>query len=300
MSGATGGKRPPRLQIRPEVKTAIYDLRAQGMSMHNIACKLGVSGASVSRVLAKMGDPYESPGQKRCSLDGCERQSMYGPLGYCGMHSYRDRNGIPLDAPLMRAPAGTATPCVIDGCDRPRKSKAGYCHGHARRLKSGGEMVPEFERRMKQPEKCTFPGCTRRAQSRGYCSAHNRQQRVHGRMVDIREQTVWDTCTYSAVHHRCRQLWGRVQQYPCVECGKPAQEWAYDGKDPTELHAEGTDWEKRRSIVPYSRFPEFYMPMCKGCHKRRDMRELHDQYAEFREWRKRSRTGGGGGDEPPF
>jgi hypothetical protein len=161
-------------------------------------------------------------------------------------------------------------------------------------------MIAEFEPRMKQPEKCTFPCCTRRPIARGYCSAHNRQLRVHGRMVPIREHTVWDMCTYSAVHHRCRQLWGRVQQYPCLDCGKPAEEWAYDGKDPTELYVERTDWGKRKSIVPYSRFPEFYMPVCKACHKRRDMRELHEAYAEFRAWRKHNRNGSGSDDEPPF
>jgi hypothetical protein len=294
MSGGTAG----RPQIRPEVKSAIYNLRLQGMSMADIGSKLGISGASVSRVLAKMGDPYERPGKQRCSVDGCERQSNYGPLGYCRMHEYRHKNGIPLDAPLMRVPGGTATPCVIDGCDRSRRIKAGYCHGHARRLKNGGEMVPEFEPRMKQPEKCTFPGCTRRAQAKGYCQAHNRQLRVHGRMVDVR--TVWDSCSYSAVHHRCRQLWGRVHQYPCVECGEPAEEWAYDGKDPTELYRENSDWGKLRSIIPYSRFPEFYMPMCKSCHKRRDMQELHDDFAVFREWRKSKRTGSSSDDEPPF
>lgn len=160
-------------------------------------------------------------------------------------------------------------------------------------------MVPEFEPRMKQPDKCTFPGCTQRAYSKGYCPAHIRQQRLHGLMVAIRERTVWDACTYSAVHHRCRQIWGRVQQYPCIACGNPAGEWAYDGKDPTELYVERTDWDKRKSIVPYSRFPEFYMPMCKGCHKRRDMRELHDEYAEFRAWRMRTRNGSGSDDESP-
>lgn len=149
-------------------------------------------------------------------------------------------------------------------------------------------MVPEFEARMKQRHKCTFPGCTQRACSEGYCAAHIRQQRPHGRMVAIRERTVWDACTYSAAHHRCRQIWGPVQQYPCLDCGKPAEEWAYDGNDPTELYVEKTDWEKRKSIVPYSRFPEFYMPMCKACHKRRDMRELYEAYAQFGEWRKRN------------
>jgi hypothetical protein len=300
MSASTGGKRLPRPRINAQVKAVIHDLRAQGMTMSEISRRVGISHASVSRFLAQMGDPYERPGPKRCSLDGCERQSNYGPLGYCRMHEMRYKRGNPLDALLMRAPNGQRTPCVVEGCDRPRGGRDGYCPGHARLLRTGGEMVPEFEPRMKQPDKCTFPGCTRRADSKGYCPAHIRQQRRRGRMVAIRERTVWDACTYSAVHHRCRQIWGRVQQYPCIDCGKPAEEWAYDGKDPTELYVERTDWGKRKSIVPYSRFPEFYMPMCKACHKRRDMRELHEAYAEFRAWRKRNRNGSGSDDEPPF
>jgi hypothetical protein len=287
-------------RINSDVKAVIHDLRVQGMTMTEIGRRVGISQASVSRFLAQTGDPYQRPGPKVCSLEGCERGSNYGPLGYCRMHEYRHRAGLPLDAPLLRAPKGTANPCIIDGCDRPRKSKAGYSDGHARRVRNGGDMGAGFEPRMKQPEKCTFPDCTRRPQAKGYCGAHLRQQRVHGRMVAIRERTVWDGCTYSAVHHRCRQIWGRVQQYPCIDCAKSAEEWAYDGKDPTELYVERTDWGRHKSIVPYSRFPEFYMPMCKGCHKRRDMRELHEAYTEFRAWRKRNRNGSGIDDEPPF
>jgi hypothetical protein len=200
MSASTGGKRLPRPRINAEVKAVIRDLRAQGMTMSEIGRRVGISRPSVSRFLAQMGDPDERPGPKRCSLDGCERGSNYGPLGYCRMHEMRYKRGVPLDAPLMRAPNGQRTPCVVEGCDRPRGGRGGYCPGHARRVRTGGEMVPEFEPRMKQPDKCTFPGCTRRADSKGYCPAHIRQQRVHGRMVAIRERTVWDTCTYSAVH----------------------------------------------------------------------------------------------------
>jgi hypothetical protein len=213
------------------------------------------------------------------------------------MHAYRHRNDIPLDAPLMRSPNGTRSPCIIEGCIRPRKGRDGYCEGHARRHKSGGEMTPEFEPRMKQPEQCSFDGCTGQPQSKGYCAAHYRQLRVDGTLVELRKPTVWDICTYSAAHHRCRQLWGRVQQYPCVECGEPADDWAYDGTDSTALRRTD-DPVSVRTGLPYSRFPEFYMPLCKTCHKRRDMGVIRRKFAPLRQWRKRTRSGGD--DEPPF
>jgi HNH endonuclease len=65
---------------------------------------------------------------------------------------------------------------------------------------------------------------------------------------------------YDRAHLRVVRLWGKARLYPCIECGRPAQDWAYDGTDPT---GEGV---KRK----YSIWPEFYMPMCHRCHLRRD------------------------------
>lgn len=146
---------------------------------------------------------------------------------------------------------------------------------------------------MKQPELCNFEGCTGKAKSKGYCSAHNRQLRVHGQMVPIR--TILDKCSYIGAHHRCRALWGSAQQYPCVKCGEPAEDWAYDGMDPKELHDSRVEW-----VVTYSIFPEFYMPMCKPCHKPRDVERRQAEYELFREWHKSQRKPSSGDDCPPF
>jgi hypothetical protein len=78
-----------------------------------------------------------------------------------------------------------------------------------------------------------------------------------------------------------------------VVCGKPAADWAYDGTDPTERYYDARDYFNQvRTILPYSRFPEFYIPMCKACHKQRDMQELDDDLESFRDWRKSQRSGG--------
>jgi hypothetical protein len=163
-------------------------------------------------------------------------------------------------------------------------------------VRDTGTVTPTFQPRMKQPEFCSFDGCTGKAKSKGYCGAHIRQLRLHGRMVPIR--TIFDECTYTGAHHRCRALWGRVQQYPCIECGDPAEEWAYDGTDPSELYDTRHDW-RLRSIIPYSKFPEFYMPMCKRCHKKLDMERLQTELQQFRGWRKNQRQSFGD-DGPPF
>ncbi len=185
--------------------------------MQAIADQLGVSLTTVHRALRATGDPCPKvyTGPKRCSIDGCERISNYGPQGYCGMHEQRQKRGIPLDAPLLRAPDGQRTLCIIMGCKRPRGSKDGYCAGHARQLKETGTVTRSFQSRMKQPEKCTFDGCRGKAKSKGLCEAHFRQMRLYGRMLPIR--TIFDDCTYTGAHHRCRALWGRVQQYACIE-----------------------------------------------------------------------------------
>lgn len=67
--------------------------------------------------------------------------------------------------------------------------------------------------------------------------------------------------TYHAAHKRLAALWGSARLHPCVKCLKDAQDWAYDGTDPDELCTGGRRW---------SRYPEFYMPMCKSCHKMLD------------------------------
>lgn len=61
-------------------------------------------------------------------------------------------------------------------------------------------------------------------------------------------------------------MFGPVTDLDCIECGGPANEWAYDGTDPTERVwlSEG------KYAVRYSVWPEFYMPMCFGCHRKRD------------------------------
>jgi DNA-binding CsgD family transcriptional regulator len=282
-------------EARREREQAVFALRSTGLTMQAIADQLGISITTVHRALCVTGDPCPQvfPEPKRCTIDGCDRVSNYGQDGYCSTHEKRQQRGLPLVPELLRAPNGRRTPCIVKGCKRPRGSKDGYCPGHARQLRETGTVTPTFQPRMKQLQRCTFDGCTGKALAKGYCSAHLRQLRTHGRMVPIR--TIFDECTYIAAHHRCRQLWGGAKQYWCIQCGEPAQDWAYDGTDPTESYDSRVEW-----VVAYSRFPEFYMPMCKPCHKARDVEQRLAERRLFREWRQSQVQPFCSDDLPPF
>jgi hypothetical protein len=75
-------------------------------------------------------------------------------------------------------------------------------------------------------------------------------------------------CSYQAAHTRIRALWGRASQYPCTHCGVTSThaQWAYDGSDPDELTS--TQWGQPMS---YSMWPEYYLPLCRPCHKAQDL-----------------------------
>ena len=78
---------------------------------------------------------------------------------------------------------------------------------------------------------------------------------------------------YNAAHRTVKYLWGKASQFLCIKCGKQAQDWAYDGKDPTELFAYDPGAEHREGVQPmrFSIWPEFYAPMCRSCHKKMDL-----------------------------
>lgn len=63
---------------------------------------------------------------------------------------------------------------------------------------------------------------------------------------------------YEAVHARLRNQRGYARAHLCTECGKPARDWAYDGKDSGEM----TSPKGRRYSIDLQR----YVPMCRRCH----------------------------------
>ena len=93
---------------------------------------------------------------------------------------------------------------------------------------------------------CSIEGCTEPLSARGWCRKHYSRWYNHG---DPR---------------RVRKLRGRASQYICTECGGPAQQWAYNHRDPDVIRAP-MDALLGAGML-YSADPAFYQPMCKRCH----------------------------------
>ncbi|WZB38369.1 HNH endonuclease [Mycobacterium phage Bazzle] len=91
--------------------------------------------------------------------------------------------------------------------------------------------------------------------------------------------------TSGGCHDRVRETWGKADQYACAECGDQAKDWAYDGTDPGGLYLKPAG--KPYSVM-CSQWPEFYMPLCRSCHRVRDARLLQDELTEYRKFKQRT------------
>ena len=119
---------------------------------------------------------------------------------------------------------------------------------------------------------CSVAGCSNRAKYKetGWCQTHYHRNYRTGSIADPQPPSELDAETgYRASHSRNVRKWGPASDYWCVECGGEAREYAYDGTDPGELsgsiRANGVDYP-----VTWSRWAEFYMPLCFACHRKRD------------------------------
>lgn len=159
-------------------------------------------------------------------------------------------------------------------------------------LTDTGELLPSLVKRRHVRKVCALespdcPGqqCGRPVTGSGMCAFHA-YRRKHGLSDGSPKYShaIHKACSYNTAHDRCAALWGPARNHPCAGCGGAAEHWAYDGTDPVELC--GT--QKGYSRV-FSRYPEFYMPLCRKCHGPRDTtwrRELKDQFSEFLVWKK--------------
>ncbi|AYQ99828.1 HNH endonuclease [Mycobacterium phage Manda] len=137
---------------------------------------------------------------------------------------------------------------------------------------------------MGNSRKCAIPECDKYLYAKGLCRMHNQRARAGRPMHDISRLDTRNHCSFQSAHLRVRVLWGSASRYSCVACGGPAREWAYDGTDPSQLYGD-TNQGRRDTHSYYSRFPEFYMPMCVKCHRSRDNTLAKLELREYRQWK---------------
>lgn len=167
--------------------------------------------------------------------------------------------------------------CKIDGCDRPARAR-GWCTGHYERFRKSGDAGPaELQRKVPQSGVCEVYGCDNRPTARNLCKLHWQRWYRNGDpeivLPTVRvgaDHALWtDVPKYSAVHRRLRSYRGPAKGFACVDCGRQAEQWAYDHADPEEMADQVGG-----SVVPYSLDMDHYQPMCIPCHKRFDLAHL--------------------------
>lgn len=163
--------------------------------------------------------------------------------------------------------------CEVGGCGRaPRSLKAALCNAHYFRKRRTGETgAASIWDRQRKP--CAAADCDSVADGGlGFCSKHYQRVKSHGSPNFVlpnhrfgEDHWAWKPdrdIGYSAAHDQVRAARGPAANYPCVNCGAEARQWAYDHADPNERSSD---------VGPYSVDIEHYQPMCVPCHKRFDL-----------------------------
>lgn len=183
----------------------------------------------------------------------------------------------------MRWPTGRQTTCAVSGCAAGGPMKRGWCNMHYTRWRKYGDLMESMppQRSGRRQSYCDVAGCAREHYGHGLCDLHHLRKK-RGVPLEQPLQNLCNVTTHSGAHQRLYALWGRAADYPCVLCGDQAVEWAYDGTDPTQGYSASKG--NGDGTAPYNWFsswPEYYMPLCRGCHRARDGKiaaaELKDQ-----------------------
>lgn len=176
--------------------------------------------------------------------------------------------------------------CILSDCHRPRHYADGYCNPHHDRMVRYGDPRGGSRVATDHSAVCSVEGCGAAYYARDLCLTHYARFKTHGSVGDPRIRSHLPVATPGGAHTRVHKLWGSASQYLCISCSKQAKDWAYDGADPAQGYAQqGTEggW------VFFSSWPEFYMPMCRLCHKGRDGALVKEELREYRQWKTTTR-----------
>ena len=75
-----------------------------------------------------------------------------------------------------------------------------------------------------------------------------------------------ESVTYRTMHSRLTMWLGPAREQRCVDCGKRAQQWSYEGGDPSER----AGFTSYGHPAAYSTDTDYYRPRCVKCHKAHD------------------------------
>lgn len=197
-----------------------------------------------------------------CSVESCPKAAY--TRGWCNAHYIRwQRHGDPLGGSAAR---DGRQGCAVAGCELDHYAR-GWCFRHYARVRRTGDPGPAEI----QPygQSCQVDGCENPHRAEGYCNLHYLRWRSHGDPVNLPEPTVYvgeehpgwkgDEVGYGRVHTRIVGAKGSASTHRCCDCGGPAEDWAY-------LHGAPDERRDDQGRL-YSTDPDFYVPLCRSCHK---------------------------------
>lgn len=167
--------------------------------------------------------------------------------------------------------------CSVEGCNRVAQVR-GWCRGHYQRWSLNGDPgIAELSHLRPRPKitklPCRVDECVNLADAKGWCGLHYRRWKKYGDPHTVLKRPVgpahhsWlDRPSYATLHQRLRNRLGPASQHQCVDCGKSAAHWSYDGLDPTEL-TETVLVKNHSYSVAYSVSENYYQPRCPRCHQ---------------------------------
>lgn len=153
-------------------------------------------------------------------------------------------------------------------CDKSARYK-GLCPAHySKQLRNSHTTI------------CIVDGCNKIGHTKKYCHAHYAKILRYG-SIDYNKKNIkkgsahyaWkDKPSYGAVHARIKRYRGFANQFNCIDCNGPAQDWSLNLNCNYELI------EERGRLVPISYNTNDYDPRCKRCHG------IYDGWIENLSW----------------
>lgn len=80
---------------------------------------------------------------------------------------------------------------------------------------------------------------------------------------------------YVMAHRRVSIYFGKASEHICIACGEIASEWSYVGNSPFERVQDHGGY-----LVKYSPRSTDYEPLCKRCHRHKDIDYKNSKYGE--------------------